>query len=637
MRTMHLTRRSCAAVALATTAVLAPLLATPASAYTTYQTTIVTRATDSTGAQYAGGTTAARVSADGQWLAFSRAGTNGSFVKSLVSGETTPIALNTDDQPANAASTVEGISADGDIILFSTTATNMGAGPATARDLYVRWRTTGETMRANLTAGSGSQVAVKAGESTLSDDGWSVVFASTANRIYLRGWNSSFTHAIDAPTGGPVPNGSSGQPSVSADGRYVTFTSHASNLVANDTNFVPDVFRRDRETGALARASLSDTEVAPNAGSTESSVSGDGRYVAFTSDATNLVNGDTNSTKDVFVRDLTAGTTQRVSVKSGGAQANGDSSHPDINAAGTYVAFESTADDLNYATKNSKTDVFLRDISGNLTEQMGLDGSTNTNQGATGASLASNGTVGFTSASTNLVAGDTNGAADAFVQGYQPLGPFPGYGTMAARMHADFGLSPAKDAAVQADLENGRLTPGHLIARSAHDPIWAQDREPVARLYQAFFHRAPDLNGLNYWVKKRQGGTKLSVIAASFAGSSEFKTAYGTVGPTQFVTLVYANVLDRSPDTGGLNHWVTKMANGMSRGDVMVAFSESSEGKRFLAPQVDATLMGLGMLHAIPPKALWQKVADTNRDAPGPEWGALVLLNSAQYVNLISK
>jgi len=514
----------------------------------------------------------------------------------------------------------------------------MGQGPTTARDLYVHRTSTGATYRANLTAGSGSQIAAKPGETTLSDNGYYVVWATTTNHIWARAWDSGYSEQIDVLGGGQMPNGSSGQPSVSHDARYVTFTSYASNLVANDNNFVPDVFERDRQSGTITRVSLSDTEVAPNSGSTQSSVSSDGRYVAFTSDATNLVTGDTNHTKDVFLRDIAAGTTQRISVRTGGAQANGESSRPDVNTAGTSVAFESTADDLTLSVAgNGKTDVFLRDISGNHTDQLGNDGSTNTNQGSTGATLASNGTVGFTSASTNLVDGDTNGAADAFVQGYQPLGGFPGYGPMAARMHADFGIASAKDAAVQADLENGRLTPGHLIARSAHDPVWAQHREPVARLYQAFFHRVPDLNGLNYWVKKRVGGTKLSVIAASFAGSSEFKTAYGTVGPKAFVTLVYANVLDRAPDTAGLAHWVKKMEGGMSRGDVMVAFSESSEGKRFLAPEVDATLMGLGMLHAMPPKALWQQVATVNRDQPGPEWGALIYLNSAPYVNLISK
>ncbi|MCU1371951.1 MAG: domain protein beta Propeller [Ilumatobacteraceae bacterium] len=635
MASMHLNRRSCAALALTATAVLAPVLAAPASAYSTLSATVITRATDSTGAQYAGGTTAARVSADGQWLAFSRPGLSGSYVKSLVSGGTTLISVADDGQPANAASTVEGISADGDQILFATAATNMGQGAPTARDLYVHRISNHHTRRANFTGGTGSQVAAKAGESTLSDNGYYVVFATVTNHLWAQA-DGGYTEQIDVLGGGQMPNGTSGQPSVSPDARYVTFTSHASNLVANDNNFAPDVFERDRETGTTKRVSLSDTEVAPNSGSTESSVSGDGRYVAFTSDANNLVTDDTNNSRDVFLRDLAAGTTHRLSVKTGGAQANGESSHPDLYAAATFVAFESTADNLASVANNAKTDVYLREISGNLTNQIGNDGYTNTDQGATGASLASNGTVGFTSTSTNLIAGDTNGAADAFAQGYQPLGPFPGFGPLAARMRTDFGLT-SNDAAVQADLDNGRLTPGHLIARSAHDPAWAQHREPVARLYQAFFHRVPDLNGLNFWVKKRVGGTKLSVIAASFAGSSEFKTAYGNVDNTGFVTLVYGNVLQRKPDTAGLDHWVNKMAGGMSRGDVMVAFSESSEGRRFLAPEVDATLMGLGMLHAMPSKALWKQVGDADRDHAGPEWGALVLLSSADYVNLVVK
>ncbi|HWJ97702.1 MAG TPA: DUF4214 domain-containing protein, partial [Acidimicrobiales bacterium] len=631
------TRLFCAALALSALAVTAPILTPPASAYATYQTTIIARATDSNGAQYPGGTTAARLSADGRWLAFSRPGTGGSYRKSLISGETTLISLNRAGQPANAASTIEGISADGSIVLFSTTATNLGLGPATARDLYVRNISDGVTDRANLTGNDGSQVAVKAGEASLSDDGSYVGFATTTNHVWVRSPSSHYSEQVDVLDKGQVPNGSSGQPSLSTDGRYVTFTSYASNLVVNDTNFVPDVFQLDRQSHLIIRVSLSDTEVAPNSGSTEPSVSGDGRYVAFTSDATNIVTGDTNNTKDVFVRDIIGGTTRRISVRTGGAQANGESTHPDIDAAGGSVAFESTADDLDLSvSKNAKTDVYRRELSGNLTKQIGNDGYTNTDQGATGASLASNGSVAFTSASTNLLQGDTNGAADAFVQGYQPLGPFAGFGPMASMLHADFGISAAKNATVQADLQNGRVTPGHLIVRSAHDPVWAQHREPVARLYQAFFHRVPDLNGLNYWVKKRRGGTKLSVIAASFAGSNEFKTAYGKVDSSTFVTLVYGNVLQRKPDAPGLAHWVAKMNSGMSRGDVMVAFSESNEGKRFLAPEVDATLMGLGMLHAMPPKALWKQVADASRDHHMSEWGALTYLNSAEFVQLVN-
>jgi len=634
---MHRTRLSCAALALSALAVAAPILTPPASAYTTYSTKVITRATDSDGGQYAGGTTAARISADGRWLAFSRLATPGSYVKSLISDEATLISLTSAGQPANSASTIEGISADGQVVLFATAATNMGFGPATGRDLYVRDRKSDVTERVNLAPSSGAPMTVKPGESSLSENGQHVAFATTTFHIYARSLAADTTAQLDVLPGGPVPNGTSSQPSINADGNFVSFTSYASNLVVGDTNFVPDVFELNRSSGSVWRVSVNDAEVQGSGGSTESSISGDGHTVAFTSDATNLVTGDTNSSKDVFVRYADTLSTHRASVKTGGGQANGDSSHPDINAAGSFIAFESKADDLDLnVSKNTKTDVFRRDISGNLTNQQGNDGFTNTDQGSTGASLASNGSVAFTSASTNVVDADTNGAPDAFAQGYQPLGPFGGFEPMAATIHGDFGISATQNAGVRADLENGRVAPGHLIARAAHQPVWAQHREPVARLYQAFFHRVPDLNGLNYWVKKRQGGTKLSVIAASFAGSNEFKTAYGNVDDTTFVTLVYSNVLQRKPDAPGLAHWVAKMAGGMSRGDVMVAFSESNEGKRFLAPEVDATLVGLGMLHAMPSKALWTQAADASRNQCTSAAGALIYLNSAEFVNLVS-
>ena len=636
---MNRNRLSCAlaGVSLVAVGALAPCFAAPASAYTTYQTQVIVRATDSGGGQIAGGTGSARISTDGQWLGFSRLSGTGSYVKSLISGATTLVSLNDADQPANAPSTIEGISADGSVVLFATSATNMGAGATTARDLYIRYLGSDKTVRVNLLNGPGTQVAVKAGESTLSDDSKVVAFATTTNHVYAWDGNTHITGQIDVSSAEAQGNSGSSQPSISGDGRFVTFTTFATNLApGGDGNFASDIARRDRVSGTTVRVSLGDTEVAPNLESNQSSVSNDGRYVAFSSDGTNLVAGDTNNTQDVFVRDLVDQTTIRISVKVGGGQANGESGRPDISISGNRVAFESSSDDLDYSAKNNKPDVYLRDIAGNYTQQQGLDGSNPPNQGAFGPSLSSvTGAVAFTSPSTNLVTADTNGAGDAFVDGYGPLGPFPGYVTMVARLHADFGLSSATNAAVQADIENGRLQPGHFIVRLAHEPVWAQHREPVARLYQAFFHRQPDLNGLNYWVKKRAGGTKLGVIAASFASSSEFKTAYGTVGNTEFVTLVYANVLQRKPDTAGLNHWVNKMAGGMSRGDVMVAFSESSEGKRFLAPEVDSTLMGLAMIHKMPSKALWQKAADASRNHQMSEWGALTYLNSGEFVEVI--
>ena len=128
-------------------------------------------------------------------------------------------------------------------------------------------------------------------------------------------------------------------PSLSADGRYVAFASQASNLVTGDTNGTSDVFVRDRQTGATTRVSVDSSGTQGNNGSAEPSLSADGRYVAFTSQADNLVTGDTNGKADVFVHDRQTAQTTRVSVDSAGNQLDFDSDSPSISGDGRFVAF----------------------------------------------------------------------------------------------------------------------------------------------------------------------------------------------------------------------------------------------------------------------------------------------------------
>ncbi|WP_421120511.1 DUF4214 domain-containing protein [Aquihabitans daechungensis] len=125
----------------------------------------------------------------------------------------------------------------------------------------------------------------------------------------------------------------------------------------------------------------------------------------------------------------------------------------------------------------------------------------------------------------------------------------------------------------------------------------------MIRLYWAFFLRAPDQAGLDYWTKKLSTGTTLSKVAKHFAASSEFQTKYGSKTNSQFITLIYQNIFDRDPDPAGLAFWTKKLdTKAKTRGDVMVNFSESSEGRRDLAPQTDTILHVLGMLRAMPSK-----------------------------------
>ena len=126
--------------------------------------------------------------------------------------------------------------------------------------------------------------------------------------------------AIDSPPH-PIYYGMS----TSGDGRYVAFASYASNLVLGDTNWIWDVFVRDRSTGVTERVSVDSSGVEGTYYSWQPSISSDGRYVAFSSGASNLVAGDTNLAFDIFVHDRSTGSTDRISVDSSGNEANGSS------------------------------------------------------------------------------------------------------------------------------------------------------------------------------------------------------------------------------------------------------------------------------------------------------------------------
>jgi archaellum component FlaF (FlaF/FlaG flagellin family) len=179
--------------------------------------------------------------------------------------------------------------------------------------------------------------------------------------IFVRDLQSGTTELVSLATGGAQGNGFSDYPSISADGRYVAFESTASNLAPGDTNTLPDLFVRDRQNGTTELVSVDSGGVQGNNVSEGPAISADGRYVAFQSDATNLVPGDTNSVTDVFLRDRQAGTTERVSVDSGGVQGNHISYLASISGDGRYVGFGSYSSNLVSGDTNGFQDVFVRD------------------------------------------------------------------------------------------------------------------------------------------------------------------------------------------------------------------------------------------------------------------------------------
>src|SRR2546426_905363 len=226
---------------------------------------------------------------------------------------------------------------------------------------------------------------------------------------------------VSVDSAGTQANGASFGQALSADGRFVAFTSVAPDLVAGDTSGAADVFAHDRQTGTTKRVSVDSAGTQANGDSTGVALSADGRFVAFTSVATNLVAGDTNGVTDVFVHDRQAGTTERVSVDSAGSEGNGASTGVALSADGRFVAFTSVATNLVAGDTNGVTDVFVHDRQTGTTERASVDSAGTEGNGASaGVVLSADGRyVAFTSVATNLVAGDTNGVTDVFVHDRQ--------------------------------------------------------------------------------------------------------------------------------------------------------------------------------------------------------------------------
>ena len=288
------------------------------------------------------------------------------------------VSVSSFEDQGNNHSETPSVSADGRYVAFASTAANLVLGDTNgARDIFVHDRDNGITERVSVES-NGNQA-----------------------------------------TGGHILSEQSREPVISADGRYVAFTSSATNLVPGDSNVNEDVFVHDRNTDTTERVSVDSNGNQGNFGSHHGlAISADGRYVAFRSDANNLVLGDTNSQYDIFVHDRDTDTTERVSIDSFGNQGNGNNLSPRISADGRYVAFASLANNLVPNDTNNRWDVFVRDRDTDATERVSVDGSgSQVNGDSVDAAISADGRyVVFRSYATNLVLGDTNNIYDLFVR-----------------------------------------------------------------------------------------------------------------------------------------------------------------------------------------------------------------------------
>ncbi len=341
---------------------------------------------DPAGNEGNGGSFGASISDDGRYVAFSSfantlvtGDTNGLrdvFLRDRTLGTTQRVSVTSSETQVLAVSTDVVVSGNGLFVAFRSFAIGLVPGDTNAEDdIFVRDVVAGTTERASVGTGgvqgeSVSDDGVDDIAPAISNDGRYVAFATRQHNFVLNDNNVSFdvflrdrqtdtTTLVSVTTSGGVGVINSSSPAISGDGRYVAFATANPSMVADDTNGAHDIFVRDTVTNITTRASLANQGGQANDASIEPALSDDGRYVAFGSLATNLVSGDSNVERDVFVHDRTTGVTRRVSAAANGVQGDGESRRASISGNGLVVAFESFAGNLVTPDLNGVLDGFV--------------------------------------------------------------------------------------------------------------------------------------------------------------------------------------------------------------------------------------------------------------------------------------
>ena len=352
------------------------------------------------------------------------------YLKDVRTGEVTLVSANAQGIAGNDASGIPalfGISNNGRYVAFGSNASNLVPNDSNGHisDVFVKDVRTGEVTLVS-TDGQGQQGNGPSELAGISDDGRYVAFNSSATNLAPDDTNGNTDVFVkDLRTGGLVLASSdaegnegdsfSGVTSISGNGRFVAFQSLAQNLVPDDTNGRIDIFVKDLRTGEIARASTDSHGNQVEDDSLAASISGNGRYVAFQSMAS-LVLEDTNNSYDVYVKDLRTDEVTLVSTNPQGGAGNEHSVEASISDNGRYVAFVSLASDLVVGDDNGDYDIYVKDLRTDevtlVSEALG-GGSGNLNSGD--PSVTNDGDVVFVSRSSDLVAQDTNGLFDIFL------------------------------------------------------------------------------------------------------------------------------------------------------------------------------------------------------------------------------
>jgi Tol biopolymer transport system component len=378
------------------------------------------------------------VSFYGESSTFVTSDTNGLsdiYIKNLKTGVVTLVSQTVGGVIANGQSLFQTFSPDGTKIAFESVASNLVTGDSNgAYDVIIKDLKTG-TLKIASTNEAGTLGNGASGGPSFSPDGKSVAFYSSSTNlvandrngtddIFVKNLVTGKVTLVSSDKNGKAGNDFSNHAVFSPDGKKVMFFSAASNLVANDTNNSSDIFLKDLTTGAIIRVSESKSGAQGNGHSyfpqfspnSKYVFSKDGSKVLFTSEASNLVAGDTNGVADVFMKNLKTGAITRVSTGTAGKQSNGLSDYAVFSPDGNKVAFESRGSNLAVGDSNSAFDVFVKDLLTGKTEWVTHTPSGVPGNFPSGAPVFSpdGKKLYFSSLAGNLVNNDTNTFYDVF-------------------------------------------------------------------------------------------------------------------------------------------------------------------------------------------------------------------------------
>jgi Tol biopolymer transport system component/lysophospholipase L1-like esterase len=298
------------------------------------------------------------------------------YIYNIQTGQKTQVSVNSSGGQVYEESLSPALSADGRYVAFMSYANTLVDNDTNNQvDIFVRDTlvTAPKTIRASLT-NTGQESNGYSYRPSISADGRYVVFASYATNmtsltdnnnqpdIFLRDTTTSTTLLVSKGLNNTVANAMSDEAQVSDDGKFVVFSSYASNLVSGDNNNAPDVFLYEIATGTITRISVEPDQTQRSGGSTAPTISGDNRFVAYDYDSDDLATSDRNGKADIYVYDRTNKTTSLVSLSESDDQGNGHSFNPSISSDGRYISFRSDANNLVLAgDNNATTDIFVRD------------------------------------------------------------------------------------------------------------------------------------------------------------------------------------------------------------------------------------------------------------------------------------